>query len=59
MVDKRIIVSVRNVVEVLDADDIGDGLRVLQLGRRDVAQTDMADYSLALEFDEYRQRFGS
>ena len=37
IVDEGVIVSVHNVVEVLDANDIGDGLRFLQLLWRDVA----------------------
>jgi hypothetical protein len=34
---KGIIVSMRDVVEVLHAHDVGDGLRLRQLGGRDVA----------------------
>ena len=41
---------------VLHADDRGDGARLVDLARRDVAQAEVADQPLALELGERGER---
>ena len=43
LVDERVIAAVREVIVVLHADDLGDGLRLRQLFGRDVAEADVPD----------------
>ncbi len=57
-VEQRFIRAMGQVVVVLDADDFGDRLGLDPLPVRDVAQADVADEALALEFGEGGQRFG-
>ena len=57
VVDESIVVPVRHIVEILHANDLCHGLRFGQLLGRNVAQTDVTDQSLTLEFDEFSQRF--
>ena len=47
-----------HVVEVLHAHDLGDRLRLGQLGSSDVAQADVADQTLALEVGQYSHLLG-
>ena len=49
VVDERVVLAVGQVVEVLDAHDLGDRLRLGHLGGRDVAQADVADQPLTLQ----------
>ena len=55
--NEAVIVPVRNVVEVLHADDLRDLLRLRQLPWTDIAQTEMTNQSLMLEFGEHREGF--
>ena len=47
----------RHVIEILDANYLCNGLRLRQLSGPYVAQTDVANEPLTLEFSEHRQRF--
>src|SRR5271165_3055830 len=57
VVDKAVVRPVRNVVEVLHADDLGNRLPLRQLSGTDVAQTQMANQSLTLQLCKHSQRF--
>ena len=46
VIDQGVVVAVGQVVVVLHADDLGDRLRLGDLGGRDVAEADVADQSL-------------
>src|ERR1700758_1165842 len=50
VLDEGVIFPLRQVVEVLHADDVGDRLSLSYLLRGDVAQTDIPDQPLPLEF---------
>src|ERR1700756_3953522 len=56
VIDESIVVPLGHVVEILHADNLCYGLRFGQLLGRNVAQTDMPDQSLTLEFGEHGQR---
>src|ERR1700756_4159012 len=55
-IDESIVVPLGHVVKVLHADNLCYGLPFGQLLGSNVAQTDMPDQSLALEFGEHGQR---
>ncbi len=50
LVDERIIGAIGKIIEVLHADDGGDALCLCNLCRRHLADADMADQALALQF---------
>src|ERR1051325_4510078 len=52
---ERVIVSVCHVVEVLNANDLRDSLRLFPLPGCDVAETEMANQPLTLQFGQHRQ----
>src|SRR5258708_833538 len=54
--NESVIVPVRNVVEVLHADDRRDLLRFRKLPWSDIAQTEMTNQSLIFELGEHRER---
>src|SRR5580704_1533463 len=56
IVDELIIAALRDVVEVLDADNFCDCLRLGQLARRYGAQPDMLNESLLLQLSERGER---
>src|SRR4029077_10695096 len=56
VVNESIVVPLGHIVEILHADNLCHRLRFGQLLGRNVAQTDMTDQSLPLEFDEHGQR---
>ena len=56
LVDQRVVGPVRDVVEVLHADDLADLASLGDLRRRDVAQADVAHQTLALELGQHGQR---
>ena len=56
IVDELVIATLRQVIKVLDANDLRDRLRLGQLLGRDRAQTDMLNQAALLEFGERRQR---
>ena len=56
LVDEGVIVAVGDVVEILHADDVGNLLRLCQLAGSDVAEAEMANQALLLEFGEHGQR---
>lgn len=49
-IDEGIVIAARHVVEVLDTNDRLDFLSLLELPRSDVAETDVTNQSLALQF---------
>jgi hypothetical protein len=55
-IDEGIVIAVCHVVEVLDADYVRDPLSLRELGS-DVAQDEMRNPSLTLQFDKHSQRF--
>jgi hypothetical protein len=55
--DEAVVVSVCQVVQVLHTDYLCDCLSLRQLLGTDVAQTEMPDQSLTLEFGKHGQRF--
>src|SRR6266404_5177667 len=57
IIDELVITPVGHIVEVLDADYFGDRLSLSQLPRSDIAEAEMTDQSLLLEFGKHRQRF--
>src|SRR5580700_922407 len=57
LTDEAVIVAVCQVIEVLHANYLGNGLRLGQLAGGHVAHADMADEPLTLEFGEHGQRF--
>src|SRR6266481_3991771 len=50
VIDKPVVMPVRDVVQVLHADNLRNSLSLRQLTRTDVAQTEMTNQSLTLEF---------
>src|SRR5262249_25099469 len=48
-IDEGVVLALRNVVEVLDADNFGDFLSFLELRGSDVAQADVANQSLTFQ----------
>ena len=56
LIHKGVIVSPFDVEKVRYADDLRNLLRLSQLPRRDIAQTEMTDQPL-LEFGQHGQRF--
>jgi hypothetical protein len=52
-----VIGPLRHVIEILDADNIRDGLRLSELLRRDGAQAKMPNQALLLELGKRRERF--
>ncbi len=52
IIDERVIATLREVIQVLDADNFRDRLRLGQLLRRHGAETDMLNEPLLLEFSE-------
>jgi len=56
-IDESVITSARHVVEILNADDLGDFLTLLELSGSHVAQTDVPNQSLALQFGKHSQWF--
>src|SRR5678815_4729706 len=56
-IDEGIVIAVRDVVEVLDADYFREFLSLCKMPRSDGTETYMTNQSLTLEFDEHRQRF--
>jgi hypothetical protein len=56
IVDKGVVGPMRQIVLVLDADDLGDPPSFRDLPGRDVAQTDMPHQTLPLEFGQGRER---
>src|SRR6266404_8288868 len=56
IIDELIIAPVGHVVEVLDADYFGDRLSLNKLPRSDIAEAEMTDQSLLLEFGKHGQR---
>ncbi len=48
-IDHGVVIALREVVPVLNADDLRDGLSFHELPRRNVAEPDMADKPLSLE----------
>src|SRR5271165_5887824 len=57
VVDKSVVTSLRDVVHILDANNLRDCLRLIQLLGTDVAQTEMPNQSLTSELHKHRQRF--
>src|SRR5262249_37347622 len=57
VVDEVVVFALCNVVEILDADDVGDLLRFLELPGSDVAKADVANQSLALEIGKHSDLF--
>ena len=57
VLDEAIVAAVRHVVQILNADDLRNGLGLGQLARINVAETEMANESLLLQLGEYGQRF--
>src|SRR5271165_4427418 len=55
--DKSVVMPVRNVVEILHADNLGNRLRLRQLSGTYVAQTQMTNQSLMLQLCKHSQRF--
>src|SRR5262245_22785572 len=55
-IDESIVSALCHVVEVLDANDLSDFLSFLELPGSDVAQTDVANQSLALQIGERHKR---
>jgi len=53
VIDEGIVLPLRHVVEILDTNYLGNALSFSELLGSDVAHTDMADESLAFEFDEH------
>jgi hypothetical protein len=56
VINETVIIAVRNVVQILHANDIRDFLRFNELLRRHITQIEMKDESLMLKFGEYGQR---
>ena len=56
VVDEGVIAALGDVVEILHADDLGDRLRLCQLRGSDVAEAEMANQALMLEFGKHGQR---
>src|SRR5579863_775825 len=56
IVDELIVAALRYVVEILDADNFRNGLRLGQLAGRNCAQPDMLNETLILEFSERGER---
>jgi hypothetical protein len=52
IVDELFVAALGHVVEVLNADNLGDGLRLGQLPGRDCAEADVVNETLVLEFSE-------
>ena len=57
VINKGIVLPMREVIHVLDAYNGGDGLRLGQLCGRNVAQAEMTDQPLLLRFGKDRERF--
>ena len=55
-IDESVIGPLGHVVEVLDADNLRDGLRLSQLLGGDGAEAEMPNQALLLEFGKRRQR---
>src|ERR1035438_10016541 len=56
-IDESVVGALGDVVEVLDAHNLRDSLRLSQLPGRDRAETDMPNQALLLQFGKRRQRF--
>src|SRR5580700_5293172 len=56
IVDESVIAALSDVVEVLNADNLCDALRLGQLAGRNCAETDMVNEALTLEFTERGER---
>src|SRR5579862_3691308 len=56
VVDESFVAALGQVVEVLDTDNLRDGLRLGQLPGRDCAEADMLNETLVLEFSERGER---
>jgi hypothetical protein len=56
IVDQNIVVTMREIVQVLHADDLADPAAFGDLRWRDIAQADMADQPLALKFGQHGER---
>ena len=52
VIDEPVTAALGYVVEVLNADDLGDCLRLGQLSRGDRAEADMLNQALLLQFSE-------
>ena len=57
-VDQGVVAPVRHVVQVLHGDDGRDGLRLGELGVRGLAEAEVADQALLLEFGQGTERLG-
>ncbi len=55
-VDQRVVVAMRQIVQVLHADDRRDAAALLDLRRRDVAEPDMTHQPLPLKIGQHGQR---
>src|SRR5271168_196838 len=56
-IDESIVSALRDVVEVLDANDLRDFPSFLELPWSDVAETDVANQPLTLQLGEHSKRF--
>src|SRR6202008_2490731 len=56
-VDEGVVLTLGHVIEVLDADDLRDSLPVSELPGSHVAETDMPNQPLSLQFRKHPQRF--
>src|SRR5215468_1829552 len=56
-IDEGVVFTLRHVVEVLDANDLGDLLSFFELSGRDVAKADVTNQSLALKIGKYSDLF--
>ena len=58
ILDESVVDAMCDVIEVLDADDLRDGLGLSKLRGADIAQAEMTNESLALQLGEHDERFG-
>jgi hypothetical protein len=56
LIDQSIVGPMRQIVVILDADDVTDPASFLDLRARDVAQADVTDQSFALKLGQHAER---
>ena len=54
---QRVVVAMHEIVMVLHADDLGDAVRLFELGRGHVAQAELSDQALTLKLGQGRKLF--